>query len=595
MSTIPRCRIRIAADLFKFDNFSDALRGDESSFIPKLRAGDDAQFEIALFNDGVLLTDLSGIESIRLEIKPMHDEASDSFDPDDYEDYDLRGPAVGVVPIREKTLPAAELNATLTQSDWDALEPEDAHAVITLDATETNLAPGDRWVSIVITTSDQPSQIRTIAAGRLRILGGGASQGAPASAPGLQYYSATQSDARFARQSENLGDLTNAADARENLGLGGAALLDVVDEDDFASQSDQHLPTQQSVKAYVDAALAAADKHSARPGVYLDGASGSIDLGNVFNQDMSADWSVSGWFRTTAADEQTLVCKGAAAPRLLVSLTSLGKLRATLDDGVNSVSVESATAMNDGQWRHFAVTVDIDQAAGLALYVDGEAHATSDPTAVGDLSNADSLYLGSTGASGFFQGALSDFAFFSRALDGSDIARLHAHGLADWMATAGNDLEIGLPLDEGIGYQAHDLSEHTRDGLLSTGGFAHLQPKQSGYIRSLGVDAYNGGSGYVELLSDSRDILPHRVVCTNALVANRGASNVSHLQIRRSKRTASDNLLNISDTLVGEPTYYMKNMVFSDTEQVIDRHNVILTSTDSGATKIDIRVHYSSL
>ncbi|GHC07024.1 LamG domain-containing protein [Cerasicoccus arenae] len=598
MSTFPRARIRIAADMFQFENFADELRSGLSGFIPKLRAGDDAQFEIALFNDGELLTDLSGISSLHLEIKPLHAEAEPAFIDDDGEDYDLRGPSSQAVSIRSKTIAASEMNAALTLTQWESLSADQAHAIVTLDAPQTNLAPGDRWLTIAVTTNDSPAQTRTVAAGRIRILGGGRSSSEPVSSSSETFYSASQSDSRFLRLSENLADLSDAEESRGNLGLGSAAQMNAIDEDDFASQSNLHLPTQQSVKTYVDTALAAFSPTIPRPGVLLDGISGKINLGNAFNQDMTADWAVCGWFRTDLGAEQTLLHKGESTPHLQISLTSSGLLRVTLDDGSDSVSVDTTAVVNDGQWHHFVVSIDVDSAIGVAVYMDGQLQATGDPTALGDLSNEDPLYIGSSGSSLYFSGSLSGFGFLSQSLSSDEVAQLREHDLSSWIAVNDtSDLEIALPLDEGVGYQVHDLSGHQHDGLASTTGVKHLAPKSEGYLRAYDVDAYNGGTGNVELISSTQDILPtDKALITRLLVfGNNGGSTVSDIDILRSNRSTTSPLLDTTASIIHGGTVGIAVAVLGNVAQGLFRNNVVIHSTDPQATSLDIRIDYTCL
>lgn len=174
MPTLPKARLRIAADLFHFEDFTDLLRSDAIDYIPKLRAGEDCQLEIAFFDDGVLL-DPSTISSLQLEIKPMRASIPETFDEAEEAAIDLRAPELPTAPLLLKTLDGSALNASLTATEWDSLAADKAHAIIALTAAETALAAGDRWLTLSLQTADTPAISRTASAGRLRILGGGPS------------------------------------------------------------------------------------------------------------------------------------------------------------------------------------------------------------------------------------------------------------------------------------------------------------------------------------------------------------------------------------------------------------------------------------
>ncbi|MEM9226572.1 MAG: hypothetical protein AAGA45_01255, partial [Verrucomicrobiota bacterium] len=255
MSTIPKTRIRIQADLFTFTPFNDVLRQDISYFVPKFRAGDDVQFELGFFNNGSL-QDVSTISSVILEIKPVDKTLEDRFETDsDTDDHDLRAPDVSLTPIRQKVIAAEALNTTLTQTQWDSNEAVNSHAILALSSAETNIAVGDRWLTIGIVTTDNPGLTRTVCAGPIRVLGGGLSQGSSELPDTIDedYYNTSESDARYAQRGQNLGDLSDPSTARSNLGLGSAATADTIDEDNLASDDATKIPSQQSVKAYVDA------------------------------------------------------------------------------------------------------------------------------------------------------------------------------------------------------------------------------------------------------------------------------------------------------------------------------------------------------
>ncbi|MEO0796513.1 MAG: LamG domain-containing protein [Verrucomicrobiota bacterium] len=596
MSLIQPARIRIAADLFKFDSITDQLRSDIPDFIPKIRSGDTTQIEIAFFNDGLLLSDLSSIERIVVEIKPMHTEQPQDFDVDTFEEIDLRGPAADIAPIVQKTMSASAIDSTLTLEEWDSLAEDRAHSVITFDSSDTALAPGDRWLTISVTLNGSESRVRTVAAGPIRILGGGQSQLSPPTSEIQQFYTATQSDDRFLRQSENLADISNPDTARSNLGLGTAATADLIDEGNFASQSSTHVPTQRSVKAYVDQQIipsSTALTPSARYGVYLDGSTGTIDFGPIFDQTMSSSWSISLSFRS-ADSNCVLLRKGASASFFEIRLDASGLIVASLSDGSIGNGISSSQVYNDNQWHHLALVCNPGASDGLTLYVDGQLSATGDTSAIGSLSNPNNLFLGSVnGSSNFFKGSLSEFTLHQKALSMEDISELRQDGSAGWVAKQGTANLIAChPLDAGIGYQLHDLGPNQHDGLASAIGVAHLQPKQHGFIRERGVDAYNGGSGHRELIDATRRILPLESVLDTAYAKSSGtAFNTADLNIEATTGGGNQAIVG-----TGPPVSIGLNrsipIPLTKNYRTFTRRNIAISSSDPNANDIDIRVDY---
>lgn len=129
-------RIRLAPDSSaRTGTFMEEVR---SSATPELWRGNDVVFEIGLHFNAALITDISDVASLTLDVKPSK--------------TDRTGAAV-----MSKTLQAAALDGTITAEQWTAGTHQ--HAEIPFTAAETNLDPGTDneeayWLVIsVITTA----------------------------------------------------------------------------------------------------------------------------------------------------------------------------------------------------------------------------------------------------------------------------------------------------------------------------------------------------------------------------------------------------------------------------------------------------------
>lgn len=224
-------RIRIAADISDFDSPRNILTGRT----PKFWRNSDFQIELGIFQQSTLQS-LSNLASVTAEIRPIGE--SDT------------APSNTVPLILAQTVPSTNFDTTVTEESWKAGTAQ--QVTFTFSSAATAVDAMEAWLVIYATTSDATPKTITLCAGRISILesSGGASGTPPE--PISFYYTKTQCDALFLKIANNLSEINDASEARQNLDLGAAATYGVKDEDDMASDSASDLPTQQSTKAYVE-------------------------------------------------------------------------------------------------------------------------------------------------------------------------------------------------------------------------------------------------------------------------------------------------------------------------------------------------------
>lgn len=184
MSTLARKRIRLAAD--QATQTTDKMVDVYTGSTPELWVGNDVQFEIAIYHDGAVVTDISNIASLTLEVKTATDRDGD--------------------PVMTKTLTSGDLNGALTQETWDDKTAE--HALVAFTAAETNLSVGadneeSYWLVISVITNDVPGRNITLQATILKVVEDGTgSAGQPQNNANI-YYTKDESDARFVQKHED--------------------------------------------------------------------------------------------------------------------------------------------------------------------------------------------------------------------------------------------------------------------------------------------------------------------------------------------------------------------------------------------------------
>ncbi|MDR1414144.1 MAG: hypothetical protein LBI56_04415 [Puniceicoccales bacterium] len=205
MNNLNEIVVRIKADTSNFDNPIDAIRGG----LPQFWRGNDMAFGIGVFA-GTSVLSVANYASISLAIRRMASDGS--------------APSAGAPALMQKV--CTLLDDSVTRETWDAGTKE--HAKISFSATESNIAPGDHWLSIWATTDDATPKIVTLCAGIIRVLEVGGGDASCPLEPVSIYYSAEQCDSKFI-------PLT-AIDTNVNLGTSATAI-----------------PSQNAVKSYVDA------------------------------------------------------------------------------------------------------------------------------------------------------------------------------------------------------------------------------------------------------------------------------------------------------------------------------------------------------
>jgi len=183
MTTLSRCRIRLAGDLANQDSLVDALT-NESAVVYR---GVVAQAEIGLFNDVAIVDSLAGIESLTLEIRPLSNPTAAAY--------------------VTKTVLATALTAC-TQPAWTAGTGQ--HALINLSEEDTNLPAqgGDLVYHLVLGAVITAGPV-TLGTGVLTIREDGIGSTGDANPV---YYTPGQSDARYVQRTPAVGGWRMGAD-----------------------------------------------------------------------------------------------------------------------------------------------------------------------------------------------------------------------------------------------------------------------------------------------------------------------------------------------------------------------------------------------
>jgi hypothetical protein len=168
-------RIRLAADAGK--KTSEKIKDVFTGGTPELWRGNDVRIEIGLFLDSTILSDITNIATLTLEVKPTADKTA--------------------APLMTKTLTSGDLTACL-DADWTAKTGQ--HGVIEFTGTESNIPVASYWLVISATTTDSPGKSITIGATDFSIVEDGAGSADSPATYENNVYTKGESDGRFVQK-----------------------------------------------------------------------------------------------------------------------------------------------------------------------------------------------------------------------------------------------------------------------------------------------------------------------------------------------------------------------------------------------------------
>jgi hypothetical protein len=189
-------------------------------------------------------------------------------------------------------------------------------------------------------------------------------------------------------------------------------------------------------------------------GLEFNGSTTQIDLGQpeIFN---STTFSIAGWFRTDNADRfRTITCRNRSWTNRQWWVTVWQNRYAGNPEGSlvfrmspvsgTYVDLTSGVRVDDGQWHHFAVTVNATAGEAI-LYLNGQEVDRQSGIQPPQVPNAAALIGNDLSDSGSrrFLGGIDDLRFYNRAITPAEVQLLHHARPVLYVRTNGSDSNSG--------------------------------------------------------------------------------------------------------------------------------------------------------
>jgi antitoxin component YwqK of YwqJK toxin-antitoxin module len=281
------------------------------------------------------------------------------------------------------------------------------------------------------------------------------------------------------------------------------------------------------------ATLATDHTGTANTAYSFNGSSNYISLGDAGDQTTN-NFSVSAWFKTgsSGAIQTILDRRVSGSTGYFLTVDTDNKIHAfARDTAGHSVTVISASSVNDNSWHHVVATYN--KSGNLTIYLDGSANGTPfSLSSVGSVSISANTIIGYRSYVGsslsYFNGSLDDVRIYNRSLASTDVTALYAYQdatpKANIKAASGEKGLVGWWKMDG---NIKDSSPYAKNGV-ATG----LTPAAD--RKGAANKAYSFSTGKIDGFSQPISPTGSRTLCTwfsssstarQSLLANRAGTS----------------------------------------------------------------------
>ncbi len=223
----------------------------------------------------------------------------------------------------------------------------------------------------------------------------------------------------------------------------------------------------------------------------FDGTDDYVTIGDSNSLDISSDFSISLWVKTSTTANTVILEKSNDNTNyhLHMSGDTAGALQFGITSNASTGRISGTQVVNDNRWHHVVGTFS-DSSNTLRLYIDGVLSQSNTGASDTVSGNSQSLLLGSRSGSAAFPGSLDEARIYSRALTQVEISALYQAGAEKISPRASTyGLQAYWPFDETSSTLALDQSGNGNIGTL-TNGPTRAAGKLAGAIKFDGSDDY---------------------------------------------------------------------------------------------------------